>query len=250
MAKKNYSVFSDAPLEKHIQESKEKMAAYDLGGAKKKYPVYLSLKPDEEAEIRFLESEPLKFYQHRVFDNNIRNGQGGYRVLTCTRRPDCPLCTAGNKATFKVAWQVVHLDNLDQNGDVVPRVKMWVQGIRFASLFEKKTKRFDIKKENVILERIGSGTDTTYSIERTNDKGKIKFDQDEITDLEEYFGLDDKKYEDMVRIGNDITASSKSNEEEDDFSEHTYRPKKSKQRKSRRHPADEESFVDDDNVPF
>ena len=247
MSKKNYNVFSNEPLKKHIKESKEKQAIFaEMGAGHKKYPVYLSLRPDEEAIVRFLTVEPLKFWQHRVYDDQIRGGQGGWRVLTCTRRDDCPLCLADNRPSFKVAWQVVHLDNRDSDGNVTPRVKLWVQGIRFAEMFEKKTKRFDVTKEDVILERIGEGTSTTYTIEKTGDKGKVRFDKDELTDLEDYFGLDDAKYEAMLRLG----VSNSDNSEEDDEDEEDYKPKprKKSKGKSRRHPAEEDE--DDEDVPF
>ena len=247
MSKKNYNVFSDEPLKNHIQKSKEKQTAY-YGGVGK-YPMYLAIKPDQEAEVRFLKEEPIKFYQHRVFDSDLKNGMGGYRVLTCTRRDDCPLCVADDRPSFKVAWEVVHLDHTDEDGNEVPRVKLWVQGIRFAEMFQKKTKRFDITKENVILERIGGGTNTTYSIERTNEDGEIQFDKDELTDLEEYFGLDDDKYKAMVRIGESM-SSSDSNPQADSFnprkaSNRSFEPPRKRKSARKRHPADDSEDNDE-----
>ena len=196
-------VFSQQPLGDHIQDYHKNMKNYtENSGAK--YPVYLSLEPDEEVEVRFLEQEPVKFHQHRVYDPKLKRD----RVFTCTREPDCPLCEGGNKPTFKAAWQVVHIDNLDKNGNVTPRVKLWAQGIRFAELFEKKVRRVDPVTTNVILTRIGAGQNTQYQIDGTKTTGKVKYDKSEVVDLHEYFGIDDEKYEDMCRIGASMQGSA------------------------------------------
>jgi hypothetical protein len=83
-----------------------------------------------------------------------------------------------------------------------------VKGIKFAELFEKKAARFDITKERVILERVGSGKNTQYTIDRTNDTKVPKFDESTIPDLEEVFGLDDERYEDMERIAKTMGSGS------------------------------------------
>jgi len=193
-------VFSDKDLNEHVDDYKEKQKNY-TGGEGGKYPVYLNLDEGEEATVRFLEKDPVKFYQHRVYDPDLKDGSGGIRVFSCTRDANCPLCTAGDKSTFKVAWQVVHIDNLDRNGDVVPRVKLFVKGIRFAEYYAKKTQKKDPTKQDVILERIGSGQNTQYLFSEWGDKGTVDFDEEELVDLEDYFGLDDEKFEAMERVG-------------------------------------------------
>lgn len=206
-SKSKYSdVFSSQSLGDHVDAYHEALEKRKDGG---KYPVYMNLKPNEEAEVRFLDKEPVKFWQHRVYDSTIKNGQGGQRVFSCTRQPDCPLCESGDKPFFRAAWQVVHIDNLDDKGNVTPRVKLWVQGIRFAELFETKVKRFDPTIYNVILQRVGTGQNTQYTIDRTDTKGKIAYDQEEETDLTEYFGLDDEKFAAMERIAGSMDAGSK-----------------------------------------
>lgn len=209
----NYAdVFSDQPLNEHVQDYNKKMGDNQNKGGK--YPVYLSLGAGEESLVRFLEKEPIKFWQHRVYDPTIKNGQGGFRVLSCTRTPDCPLCLAGDKPLFKVAWQVIHMDNLDaESGQVKPRIKLWVQGIRFGELYERKSSRFDPSKMNVILERIGVGQNTQYSMEKADNQDAPQYDTEEITNLMEYFGLDDDKYKDMQRIAASISANPSANQD-------------------------------------
>lgn len=190
------NVFSEEDLSEHIKDYHDNLK--QMSGPAKKYPVYLTVNQDEEEEVRFLEETPVRFWQHRVYDENAKNGAGSYRVFSCTREPDCPLCAAGNQASFKVAWQVVHLK--DQN-----RVKLWVKGITFSEVFVKKIRKFDITDENVTLERVGTGSKTTYLLERTGDTGPINYDKSEVVDLRDFFGIDEQKYKDMVRIGEAIS---------------------------------------------
>lgn len=196
------NVFSDESLETHVDNYHD--AVSSMG---KKFPMYLSLKNGQEALVRFLAKDPLKFWQHKVFDPEARKGAGSPRVFTCTRTPDCPLCAAGDKPSFKVAWQVVHIDHLDKDGKVAPRVKLWVQGIRFGEMWVTRTKRVDPTAVNVVIIRTGAAQNTSYAVDPTMEGGKITFDQDEVVDLREYFGIDDERYNDMVRLGDSVKAS-------------------------------------------
>lgn len=235
MGKRYGNVFSDEPLSTHVKEYNENMSKRggDGEGGGRSYATYLNIEEGETAEVLFLEETPIKFWQHRVYDQKVKKGQGGYRVFSCTRQPDCPLCVAGDTPTFKVAWNVLHID--DEEG---PKVKLWVKGIKFAELFEKKAARFDITKERVILERIGKGKNTQYTIDRTNDRKVPKFDDDTVTDLEEYFGLDDEKYNDMERVAKSLgRGGSKRDDDDDDRNQSRgYNGPK----KGSRHRADEE----------
>lgn len=224
--KTNYSaVFADEPIDEIVADQKSKRSE---GG---KFPTYLDLEDGEEVTLRFLEFDPIKFWQHRVWDPKGKRGKGGFRVFSCTRQPDCPLCRSGNKPSFKVAWQVIHVDALDQNGDIKPRVKLFVKGIRFAEYYTKKTLKKDPTKQNVVLERIGSDQNTTYSFAEWGDKGKVDYDEEELVDLEEYFGLDDEKFAEMERLADEA--------EETEYSG----PKKGKRSRL-------ENDEDDDDVPY
>lgn len=237
------NVFSEDALESHVDEYKKKQEAYKesaaSGGGKKKFPVYFDLDEGEEANARFLEFDPVKFWQHRVFDPESKKGSGGYRVFSCTREPSCPLCMAGDKPAFKVAWQIVHLDALDpKTGEVTPRVKLLVKGIRFAEYYAKKTAKNDPTKQNVTLERIGSGQNTQYLFAGWGDKGKIEYDSSEEVELEDYFGIDDEKFADMERIASSLGGKSGSGEKE-----------YSGPKKGKRYRAEEGDDVDGD-IPF
>lgn len=231
-------VFSDKPLDEHVDAYKEQQAKFASGGGGGgNYPVYLDVEEGTEAEVRFLEKDPIKFWQHRVYDPSGKNGRGGYRVFSCTRTATCPLCLAGDKPSFKVAWQVVHIDNLDKNGNVVPRVKLFVKGIRFAEYYDAKTQKKDPTKQNVTLERIGSGQNTQYLFSEWGAAEKIEYDKTPEVDLEEYFGLDDEKYADMERIAGGMAGSKQGQDEYEG-------PKKGK--KSRLETGD----VEDKDIPF
>lgn len=201
-------VFSSRDLVEHISEYKENVANFEEGG--KKFAEYLDLDDGAEAELRFLELAPLKFWQHRVFDPGGKKGKGGIRVFSCTRTDECPLCRAGDKPQFKVAWQVVHVDALDKNGNVVPRVKLFVRGIKFAEYYAKKIEKYNPTERNVVLERIGGGQSTQYTFSEWKEKSPAIYNKDECVDLEDYFGLDDAKFMDMVRIGDAFQVASPS----------------------------------------
>lgn len=227
-------VFSDEPIDDLVKDHKEKTK--NMGG---KYPVYLDVKDGEEVTVRFLDKDPVKFWQHRVWDGQSKKGKGGYRVFSCTRGSDCPLCSAGDKPSFKVAWQVVHVDALDKDGNVTPRVKLFVKGIRFAEYYAKKSEKKDPTKQNVVIERIGSDQNTSYGFSEWGDKAMPEYDQEECVDLEEHFGLDDEKFAEMERIAGSIDAPS--GKEDKGYSG----PKKGG--KSRLEKNNDE---DDDDIPF
>jgi len=225
-------VFSNRELDDHVQDYKDNQNNFSG-----KYPTYLDMDEGDEITVRFVEKDPIKFWQHRVFDPDGKKGKGGFRVFSCTREPDCPLCQAGDKPQFKVAWQVIHVDNIDDQGNEKPRVKLFVKGIKFAEYYAKKTQKKDPTKQNVILERIGSGQNTQYLFAEWGEKGEVKYDADELVDLEEYFGLDDERFADMERIAGSLSSK-------EDYSG----PKKGK--KSRLEKNDDDDDDDDDDVPF
>lgn len=208
------SVFSEKPLKDHVEEYKkaQKEAAdrRAAGGGKdgEKYPVYLNLKDGESREILFLDTEPVTFDQHRVWDNSQKEGRGGWRVFSCTREPDCPLCVAGNRASAKFAWQVVDVEHLDKDNNPVPRVKLWVRGVKFAEMLYRKAAKYNLLKETLILERVGGDQTTQYTLERSENKTQVRYAKDEVIDLQDYFGLDDEKYKDMLRLAADLKGSS------------------------------------------
>lgn len=195
------NVFSKKELSNHVEDYKEKKTG--------SFATYLDIKEGEEAVVRFLEKEPVKFWQHRVFDPESKNGRGGFRVFSCTRDADCPLCQVGNDPSFKVAWQIVHLDSIDDKGNVVPKVKLFVKGIKFAEYYEAKTVKNDPSKKSVTLERIGAGQNTQYLFSEWGEANKISYDKGEVVDLEEYFGLDDEKFKHMSRIAANTEAGPK-----------------------------------------
>lgn len=210
-------------MSEKVDEYREQQEQFNSDGGSKVYPKYLDVKPGMEAVLRFIDKDPIKFYQHRVFDPQSKKGKGGYRVFSCTRDSDCPLCTAGDQPTFKVAWQVVHTDNLDEKGKVTPRVKMLVKGIKFAEYFESKQAKCDFEKQNVTLERIGKGQNTQYVFSEFHPKSAQKYNESEVIELEEYFGVDDEKFRDMERIaaymikhGGDSSAQGSRSPLEDD----------------------------------
>lgn len=201
------SVFSSKDVDEHVQEYKENTKKRMEGGdGYTPFPMYFTLADGETALVRWLEKTPVKFWQHRVYDPQPRFGSPGYRVYSCTREPDCPLCKAGDAPTFKVAWNIVHIDHVTKDGKQRPRVKILVKGIQFAELFLNRTRRFDPTKKNVLIERIGEGTKSQYQLDIADIQDEPDINEEEIVDLEEYFGIDDEKYEDMVRLASYIKA--------------------------------------------
>jgi hypothetical protein len=177
-----------------------------------KYMPYLAVQEDGSAIVRFLDDEPITFYQHRIYDPSMKEGLGGHRNLTCTRK-DCPICGKGDRPRWVGAYRVIHIDHMEK-GKQVPTEKIFIKGVNVIEVLERKNQKKALSSENIEIERIGTGFDTKYTFDFTGDKKPIKdFVAPEDDDLRERFKIN---REDLERLSKTMGKKGKSSAEDDD----------------------------------
>jgi len=122
------------------------------------------LKNGEEANVRFISSEPVCIYQHR-----FRNGTR-WNTSTCLGE-HCPMCEGGNKKQFVGVFSVIDRRKeqwIGKDSKEVKRentVKMWRCGTRIMGSLERLTaKRGSLMGYDINVERRGESTDTVYTL--------------------------------------------------------------------------------------
>lgn len=132
---------------------------------KKLWRFFLS-KDGEEADVRFLTEEPVNFYEH-----NLKKGDNKFEQFTCTGE-DCPFCDDGDRPTYKGAYLVVdrrEFEYTDKDGKKKKgkdQVRLYVQGMKVVSQLDRISEKYGLSNRDVTIVRLGSGTQTTYTIER------------------------------------------------------------------------------------
>lgn len=193
---------------------------------------YFTLKDDETAVVRFLDDEPVTFYQHRVRDNSLKDGKGGYRQLTCMRK-NCPLCKKGDRPRYVGAYRLVHLDN-QEGKKIIPKEKVFIKGVKTLEVLAKKSRKKPLTSENLEVERTGSGFDTQWLFEWTGDTAKVKdFQEMENQDLTQLFK---PQIEVTERLAKTLAGGDSDDDDDDDVP-----VKKSAKKRAQ---------DDDEDVPF
>lgn len=119
----------------------------------------------EEADLRFLNEEPVNFKEH-----SIRVGER-FKNYTCTG-DDCPFCADGDRPTYKGAYIVIDrrpFKYTDKNGkkqEGKNQPRLFVMGMKVVSQLDRIHERYGLSKRDVTIIRLGKGTQTTYTIER------------------------------------------------------------------------------------
>lgn len=126
-----------------------------------------------EAKVRFLTEEPINFNEHTV--KVFKGGKERYDNFLCSGDNDCPYCDEGNKSSFKGAfliWDYSEFEVKDSNGKkktVKGSLKLYVAGTRVLSQLDRLSNRYGLTERDYYISRTGTGTDTSYMIERTDD---------------------------------------------------------------------------------
>lgn len=126
-----------------------------------------------EAKVRFLTEEPINFNEHTV--KVFKSGKERYDSFLCTGDSECPYCEEGNKSSFKGAfliWDYTEFEVKDSNGKkkkVKGSLKLYVAGTRVLSQLDRLSNRYGLTERDYYISRTGTGTDTSYMIERTDD---------------------------------------------------------------------------------
>lgn len=126
-----------------------------------------------EARVRFLTEEPINFCEHTV--KVFKNGKERYDNFLCTSDDTCPYCDEGNKSTFKGAFLIWDYTPFEVNTDsgkkkkVEGSLKLYVAGTRILSQLDRLSSRYGLTDRDYEISRTGTGTNTTYMVERTDD---------------------------------------------------------------------------------
>ena len=183
------------------------------------------LKDDgDEADLRFLTEEPVNFFEHTL--KGSKGGKEVFETYTCTGE-NCPFCEDGDKPTYKGAYLVIdrrEFEYKDQKGKKQTgkdQIRLFVQGMKVVSQLDRISDKYGLSNRDVTFIRLGSGTQTTYTIERGDEE---KLSSKEIKGLlpeklrEEYDGTMDSLYdiieEQLVMNTKDYEPDS--DEDEDD----------------------------------
>lgn len=167
---------------------------------------YLVIPDKKSVTGVFLDTSPLTFYQHQLFDPNLKNGQGGTRNLTCPRK-NCPACQAGSKPTFKGAYRFVQVDYVDDNGDIVPTERLFLKGVKTVEQLEHKNRKRALDSALTEIERRGSGFDTTYYVEFVDGDMPEGYDPAPYADLDELKALLAPDMKKLAELSQYISAS-------------------------------------------
>lgn len=126
-----------------------------------------------EARVRFLTEEPINFNEHTVKVN--RGGKERYDTFLCNPDGDCPYCDNGDRATFKGAflvWDYTEFEAKDQNGKtkkVKGSLKLYIAGTKVLSQLDRLSNRYGLTKRDYTIVRTGTGTSTSYTVEREDE---------------------------------------------------------------------------------
>ena len=183
-------------------------------------------KSSSEADLRFLTEEPVNFYEHTI--KGMSKGKETYDNYTCTGE-DCPFCNDGDRPTYKGAFLVVdrrkfkYTDKSGNEKTGKDQVRLFVQGMRVVSQLDRVSEKYGLSNREVTLVRLGSGTETTYTVEKGD---KEELTSKEVEQLlpdrlrEEYDGTVDSLYdiieEQLMMNTKDYDAGDDSSDDEDD----------------------------------
>lgn len=129
-----------------------------------------------EARVRFLTEEPINFNEHTV--PVYRGGKDRYDNVICNQ-DDCHLCERGDKPSFKGAfliWDYSKYETKDKNGKkkkVEGSLKLYVAGTRVLSQLDRLSSKYGLTSRDYEISRTGSGTETSYMFERTDETSKL-----------------------------------------------------------------------------
>lgn len=216
-----------------------------------------------EAKVRFLTEEPINFNEHTV--KVYKGGKERYDTFLCTGDEACPYCAEENKASFKGAfliWDYTEFEVKDSNGKkkkVNGSLKLYVAGTRVLSQLDRLSNRYGLTERDYYISRTGTGTDTSYMIERTDEISPLT--KAKITNMlpeklrDSFDGSPDSLYsivEEQLKMYLP-NYSSDSDEDEDDEEEYSNSRKSSREEYSGRKNLvsydDEDDGEDDEYEP-
>lgn len=181
-----------------------------------------------EARVRFLTEEPINFHEHTI--KVSKGGKETFNNVICNQDGDCPHCENGDRPSFKGAfliWDYSEYERKDSNGKkqkVKGSLKIYVAGTRVLSQLDRLSNRYGLTSRDYEISRTGSGTDTSYMFERTDEVEKLT--KAKITNMlpeklrEDFDGTMDSLYkilEDQLKLL--LPQSNNSSKDDDDEDE-------------------------------
>ncbi len=181
------------------EEAEAQAASSQIG-----YTRNFFIRDGEEARIRVLSDEPTGIKDHYI------KGKG---YLTCAEgfhEQGCPLCAAGDRPSNRFIFQVFDPREYTDKNDIVHKdeVKIWRVGIKLLRLLKLKEKRYGpLDTYNIDVTRLGTGNNTTYSIDIDIDSIDKEFTLpagQELYDLN--IALEPRPYDELVSIANSLSG--------------------------------------------
>lgn len=175
---------------------------------------WFKIEDGESARVRFLDENPLTFYQHSEYDKKAKRGAGMRVNLTCIQK-DCPLCEAGSKPRYVGAYRVILIEKFDRKGrpmKISPEEQIFIKGVNTLAILEKKNSKKKITSENIDIDRTGDGFDTQYIPEFTGEKAIPKdYKKLPSANLRDYFK---PKPQDLARLAKDLMRKSRGSDDD------------------------------------
>lgn len=157
-----------------VEKKRQEEARENMG--KRLFRFFLS-GDGAEAKVRFLTEEPINFHEHTI--KVSKDGKTKYNNVICNQDEGCPYCENGDRPSFKGAfliWDYSEYERKDDKGKkqkVKGSLKIYVAGTRVLSQLDRLSNRYGLTSRDYEISRTGSGTDTSYMFERTDEVEKL-----------------------------------------------------------------------------
>ena len=158
-----------------VREEKQRQDEAREKAGKNLYRFFLADDGDE-ADVRFLTEEPVTFNEHNV--KVTRNGKETFDSIVCCQ-DGCSLCASGDRPSFKGAflvWDMRPYEYTDKDGKKQKgkgQLRLYVQGARVLSQLDRISSKYGLTNRVVTIIRLGKGTNTSYTIEKGDEEGKL-----------------------------------------------------------------------------
>ena len=132
---------------------------------------------EEDIPVRFLTEEPVLFYEH-----NIKHPDGKFSTETCTGE-DCVQCANGVKSTYRGAWLVVdgrkfkYKDKEGKEQEGKDQIRLYVRGSTDIAKLDRISRKFGLTSRPYFATKTGTGTSTSYEIDRGDAVGELSSKQ-------------------------------------------------------------------------
>lgn len=158
------------PLAEEAKRQEARRASYK----ERLYEFFLK-EDGDEADVRFLLEEPCNIRVHQV-QRKAANQKTYYETVICSEDDNCPYCEMGDNPSVKGATLVIDrrpFEYTDENGKKKKgknQVKLFTQGIKVMGQLDRISDKYGLTTRDVTIIRMGTGTSTSYTIERGDEE--------------------------------------------------------------------------------